>query len=231
MVMQNRKFAPPGRRGAVSGDVQLAVIRGGRADRSQVSMLESQVVHSVEGRVRLRIPLLTNLPDAGETLRAGLMRTPGVRSVRINVACASMVVDFDPRQLRVAEIQDWLSRAPLPPVAVRVLRARPKPATHRRSEAMVLAGTIAIGAATMQSAGWAKLLEELRQSVKLTDVLDLIFSGVRGDLRLALLTLGAMIVGRHLRATITRKLNSVGQLRDRTAPLELPVRRAVALAA
>jgi hypothetical protein len=96
---------------------------------------------------------------------------------------------------------------------------------------MLLAGAVAFARATIVPFGVRNLLADLRQFAKLSDMLDLIFSGIKGDFRLALVTVAVMIAGRHLRAAIARRLRSAGQGRGSIAPLVLPQWRDAALAA
>src|ERR1017187_7682887 len=71
-----------------------------------------EVVHRVPGRIRFRIPSLRSHPELADRLIAAGMAHPGVRQVRVNLACGSVVVegetreDVDADQLRL--IRRWL---------------------------------------------------------------------------------------------------------------------------
>jgi hypothetical protein len=65
------------------------------------------------GRIRLKIPVLTREPQLGSTLVDELRSAPGVREVRANQACGSLIVHFhadriDPATLR-NRVHDRLS--------------------------------------------------------------------------------------------------------------------------
>jgi P-type Cu2+ transporter len=54
-----------------------------------------EIVHRIPGRIRFRVPALRSHPELAERLLAAGMAHPGVRSVRVNLACASVVVEGD----------------------------------------------------------------------------------------------------------------------------------------
>jgi heavy metal translocating P-type ATPase len=58
--------------------------------------LEYEIVHSIPGRVRLRIPALLISQDGGRQLQDWISRQPGVSSVRTNAQCASVVICYAP---------------------------------------------------------------------------------------------------------------------------------------
>lgn len=234
----NRPFPPAleevftrrSRHGQVFERSQFKLIRGGRAEVARRPALECTVVHHVPGRVRLRLPLLKSAAGFAEHLRAALARQPGIISVRVTAACASVVVTFDPRQVTVAHIREWLirtaampGRGRLPAVAPRDGRARP--------ESAVVAGAVAIGATRIGPSAGRNLIEELVQCLEVSDVLEVVWSGLRGDLRLALLSVGLALVGRYARAVLARRVQPAYQQRAKAAPVVLPAREATALAA
>src|SRR2546430_17571733 len=71
------------------------------------------VVHRIPGRIRFRIPALRRHPELADRLLAAGMAHPGVRSVRVNLACASVVVEGETRENAAIEqlrlIRRWLS--------------------------------------------------------------------------------------------------------------------------
>ncbi len=52
-----------------------------------------EVIHSIPGRLRLRVPWLKNQPQNG--LVDGWRTVPGVTSIRVNYTCASVVIKYD----------------------------------------------------------------------------------------------------------------------------------------
>ena len=54
-----------------------------------------EVVHAVPGRVRLRVPLLRDSPAIAETLAVVRPARAGLRGIRVNAACSSVVVEAD----------------------------------------------------------------------------------------------------------------------------------------
>src|SRR5262245_60871009 len=53
-------------------------------------------VHSIPGRVRLRIPALRIEPDLAGSLEALLQALPGITSATVNRWCQSVTVAYDP---------------------------------------------------------------------------------------------------------------------------------------
>jgi heavy metal translocating P-type ATPase len=60
--------------------------------------MEYSFRHSMPGRVRLHVPDLCRKPSFAETFLGWLRGQSGVRSVRINYDCASLVLEYDPSQ-------------------------------------------------------------------------------------------------------------------------------------
>src|SRR5215813_3609856 len=60
--------------------------------------MEYSFRHSMRGRVRLNIPALCRNRRLSESFLAWLKAQAGVRSVRINYDCASLVLEYDPAQ-------------------------------------------------------------------------------------------------------------------------------------
>jgi Cu2+-exporting ATPase len=63
--------------------------------RLEPSGLKIELVHQIPGRVRLRVPALRSHPKLADRIVAAGMAHPGVRSVRVNLACVSVVVEGD----------------------------------------------------------------------------------------------------------------------------------------
>jgi cation transport ATPase len=62
--------------------------------------MQATVVHHVPGRLRVRIPELKTCPDLPHWLKGPILAQAGVQSLRVNVACASAVICYDPREPR-----------------------------------------------------------------------------------------------------------------------------------
>jgi heavy metal translocating P-type ATPase len=60
--------------------------------------MEYSFRHSMPGRLRLSIPALSHHRRLAEAFLAWLRAQAGVRSVRINFDCASLVLEYDPKQ-------------------------------------------------------------------------------------------------------------------------------------
>jgi Cu2+-exporting ATPase len=61
-------------------------------------MISCHVVHTLPDRVRLRVPALPTRPTLAEALTQFLQAQPGIHQVRLNSACASVLVCYDPAQ-------------------------------------------------------------------------------------------------------------------------------------
>src|ERR1035437_5757856 len=59
--------------------------------------MECLVVHSVTGRVRLRVPGIYRDEALGAALAAWLTKREGVSNCRVNTLCASVMVCYDAR--------------------------------------------------------------------------------------------------------------------------------------
>ncbi len=93
-----------------------------------------EIVHRIPGRIRFRVPALQAQPELADRLLAAGLAHPGVRHVRVNLACASVVVEGDTREDSEKEqlglIHRWLtipteSRRHLPTPASSLQRALP----------------------------------------------------------------------------------------------------------
>jgi hypothetical protein len=65
-------------------------------------------VHSVPGRLRIRLPRLKGRPEAAGPVCAGVERLFGVRSARTNPVTGSIVVEYDPAALEDQTILEHL---------------------------------------------------------------------------------------------------------------------------
>ncbi len=57
----------------------------------------SKVIHSIKGRVRLKLPALKHYPALAQPLEIGLRACPGILEVWANQNCASLTISFDPK--------------------------------------------------------------------------------------------------------------------------------------
>ena len=69
-----------------------------------------KVSHRTRGRVRLRVPLTRPYRRLAESLETFLLDQPGIRAVRVNRNCCSVIVDFDPNQWSADGVADLVRR-------------------------------------------------------------------------------------------------------------------------
>lgn len=74
-----------------------------------------EIRHEMPGRLRLRVPDIERQPALATALSAALAQEPGVRQVRANAACGSLVVGYEPGRLEcravAARVRDLLHGA------------------------------------------------------------------------------------------------------------------------
>jgi hypothetical protein len=76
--------------------------------------MEFTIRHWIPGRIRLQIPALSRKTAMSEQMIAWLGRQNGLRDVRINHDCASLVVSYDEKQrLTLQLLLGWLAGASL----------------------------------------------------------------------------------------------------------------------
>ena len=72
-----------------------------------------QVVHFVPGRIRLRIPALKIHPELADRILTAGMAHPGVHRIRVNLVCASVVIEGDRNVVATSSpsalIHHWLA--------------------------------------------------------------------------------------------------------------------------
>jgi Cu2+-exporting ATPase len=94
--------------------------------------MEFSVRHFISGRIRLHLPSLCRKRAVAEAALVWLQAQPGVRSARLNLSCASLVIEYDAKfegvlrallgrlsVMSVAELQQLVSSANKSAVAVR----------------------------------------------------------------------------------------------------------------
>ena len=69
---------------------------------------DTTVVHTIPGRVRLRVPALKTLPDLAEPLEKLLRDQPGVTDVSVNDWCYSVTVTCDPSVWTTDRLCTWV---------------------------------------------------------------------------------------------------------------------------
>src|SRR5580658_2133443 len=60
--------------------------------------MDFSVRHSMPGRVRLHVPSLCRKRSLAETFLDWLGKQAGIKTVRLNYDCASLVLEYDPAQ-------------------------------------------------------------------------------------------------------------------------------------
>jgi Cu2+-exporting ATPase len=71
--------------------------------------MDCQLVHAISGRVRIRLDAPAKFfREHAEGLQSRLASRPGVREVRLNPDCRSLIVTFDPGALRAEDLLDCL---------------------------------------------------------------------------------------------------------------------------
>lgn len=191
--------------------------------------LECQVVHSVNGRVRLRVPALRRDPEYADRAVAVLTQCPGVYAARASVACASLVVSYDPAVVDLTEIGEWLDDAresgvaqtSVQPVhAERTPRGRPR--AHPSVTALVsggaglafaslgapgllTAGLIAISAIPIVARAARSIFSERKIGVDALDSTVMTALALQGDLPVAALSATLIAAGEYIRALTSRR--------------------------
>lgn len=68
-----------------------------------------EIRHQVPGRLRLHLPALRTEPQLAGSLPSQLRHWDGIRSVRTNPACASVIIRHDPQRISVGEFRHRLT--------------------------------------------------------------------------------------------------------------------------
>ncbi len=178
-----------------------------------------ELVHAVPGRLRLRVPALQWDPTLADRVLAAGMAHPGVARVRINRACASVVVEGNPEPCDAASalalVQSWteftersLSPAPATrpgwqqaamvaiPVAGIVLAAV--------SPAIATVATV-VGAVPIVRRALAALVQDRRLSVDQLDASALVLMLALGQIGSAALMTALVALGEEIRERTARR--------------------------
>jgi P-type Cu2+ transporter len=70
--------------------------------------MQCRLVHSIPGRIRIRLEAPEVFRDQAEALQAALGDRPGVSDVRLNPDCRSVIVTFDRDRASAEELVAWL---------------------------------------------------------------------------------------------------------------------------
>jgi heavy metal translocating P-type ATPase len=179
--------------------------------------LESDVVHELCGRVRLRVPGIRGDAQLAECVCAFLSRQPGVREVRATPECASIVVSHDPGVVTPTQIVSLLT-AGVPTKESRIYH-RP---TERDRGALLAGGAAlslsllgapaAVTAVLLAASSVPVVLRAIRgvldEGQLSADALDATAIGVllvRGDIPAAALSASLIAGGEYIRSMTARR--------------------------
>jgi cation transport ATPase len=70
--------------------------------------MPDQIVHTTQGRIRIRVPQLSQDPQLGDRVQQCLAALPFVTSVRINPAARSVIVAYTPDSINSSVVQECL---------------------------------------------------------------------------------------------------------------------------
>lgn len=193
-----------------------ADVRGSGRLRAATLPLSGDIVHEVPGRVRLRVPRLKTEPLLAQRLGLYLERQPGVTSVRMNLACASLILTYDPTATSVATLLGCMQAGvPLDTVRVRTI--------EQADRTPLVCGTIALGLGLLGAPAlitgsllaasalpvFGRAMATLREEHQLSaDALDAAAVGVlavRGSLEAAALSTSLIAAGEYIRSLTARK--------------------------
>jgi len=91
-----------------------------------------QIVHSIAGRIRLRVPWLETDSKSASTYQQLVEAISGVKSVRINALAQSIVVEYNPKSIPIVKMEDMLIAVMqqvrlTPPAAAPTVEQEPEP--------------------------------------------------------------------------------------------------------
>jgi heavy metal translocating P-type ATPase len=190
------------------------------------------IVHSLPGRLRVRIPALSGDAELAESFRGFLLAQAGVHTVRVNRWCASVVIGYDPAVITPPALAGMAERGivsgvvPIPspraPLTLRSLLKRGMPAGLQfgLGAASFAAGLLGAPApvtyALLGAAGSAILGRALRTLVRerhaSVDALDTAAGGLmllRGNIVSAGFMVALIGLGEYIRARTARRSRSM----------------------
>src|SRR5688500_9903336 len=73
-------------------------------EQAPPTSLQCQLVHAIQGRVRIRVETPQLFEGLAEAFQAFLGDQPGIQEVRLNPGCRSVVLTYDPNSLKVDDL-------------------------------------------------------------------------------------------------------------------------------
>ncbi|MGG6269458.1 HMA2 domain-containing protein [Leptolyngbya sp. AN03gr2] len=91
-----------------------------------------QIIHSIAGRIRLRVPWLETDSQSASTYKQLVEAIDSVKTVRINALAQSIVVEYNPKHVPLAKMEDLLIAVMqqvklTPPAAAPTVEQEPEP--------------------------------------------------------------------------------------------------------
>ncbi len=179
--------------------------------------ISSDVIHQVPGRVRLRVPDLKNDPTLGDRVVGFLRQQPGVSDARVNLACAALVVSYDPSRVGLEQILAWLGRAATASSSS-ITRVIPRPSATPvvcgaaalglgllGAPAILSAGILAVAAVPIVARAVGSLVRERQVTVDVLDTMAITILGVRGDLVTSAMIAFLVAGGEYIRSLTARR--------------------------
>lgn len=197
---------------------------------SRTTAEEISVVHSLPGRLRLRIPQLARYPDGVMWFRQQLLSLPGVNGVRLRPDAKSAVIEYDPRNTdqasltaRIARV-DWQQQTPgeYEPeycMADNLVNVGGLALAQFLPKKWAGLSTLLLTAPTLQEGLATLSRRELR--VEVLDALALGVSMARGDNRTAMITQSLLTLGEYMEQETSRHSDAL--LASLMQPHEHPV--------
>ncbi|AFJ47901.1 heavy metal translocating P-type ATPase [Shimwellia blattae] len=191
---------------------------------------EISVVHSLPGRVRLRVPQLARYPDAALWFRQQLLSLPGVSGVRLRPEACSVIIEYHPQQtdspelLRQIAHVDWQQQAhgeyePEYCMADNLVNAGGLALAQFLPRKWATLPTLLLTAPTIQEG--LETLSRRQLRVEVLDALALGVSMARGDNRTAMITQTLLTLGEYMEQETSRHSDAL--LASLMQPHEHPV--------
>lgn len=188
------------------------------ASLSREEHIAPVLVHGIEGRARFRVPRIKRDVKYVEGLSSGLVWANGIRTVRVNMAAASVIVTYDAQTL---SFEMLLALVVTPPARA---SSSPLPVQRKRRTLLgpVLIGALGLALAlcgapipltasflvlttTPIAGSAARALVRGRLSVDALDTLAIVVLALRGSLGAASLSAFLIATGEAIRALTARR--------------------------
>jgi P-type Cu2+ transporter len=176
------------------------------------------LVHALDGRARFRVPRVKRDVEYVERLSCGLSRENGIRTVRVNIAAASLIVTYDSQTL---SFEMLLTLVVTPPARA---SSSPLPVQRKRRTLLgpVMTGALGLALALCGAsvpltasclvlttapvaASAVRALVRGRLSVDALDTLAIVVLALRGSLGAASLSAFLIATGEAIRALTARR--------------------------